>query len=432
MQHQTIKAQIFFKMADSIFKRITNVFKPERRNVYYGPTNMLGLPYGNLSNPISTSLAMQLSVVYRCVDVISDAIATQNWEVLNYVGDGWDKDETGVLAHLLNYNPSPTMSRFTLMKTLISKVLLEGNGYLIINRPYDMGDPRSFELVTDTVKVFKRADGTLYYEIGVPDKIRTVDGTDMIHLLNYSYDGVIGVSTLTHAANSTSLSYASEQSAKGFFTSGANMSGILQSETKLTKEKAQDIKTSWAEAFNVSSGSPGGIAVMEGGLTFIPVTVNPKDAQMLETRKYNVIDICRFFGVHPSKVFDDNNLTYSNIESFQLGFITDTVAPWDSKIEAEFNRKVLRPGKQVKTKLNLSIAELYRANLDTKANYVSKMFMMGGYKVNEVRKEAGNPPVKGGDKAYIPMNMIPVDLPITKNTKIDKQIKVGSNGDSEE
>jgi HK97 family phage portal protein len=154
---------------------------------------MLGLPYGNVSNPISTSLAMQLSVVYRCVDVISDAIATQNWEVLNYVGDGWDKDETGVLAHLLNYNPSPTMSRFTLMKTLISKVLLEGNGYLIINRPYDMGDPQSFELVTDTVKVFKRADGTLYYEIGVPDKIRTVDGTDMIHLLNYSYDGVIGI-----------------------------------------------------------------------------------------------------------------------------------------------------------------------------------------------------------------------------------------------
>jgi hypothetical protein len=60
------------------------------------------------------------------------------------------------------------------------------------------------------------------------------------------------------------------------------------------------------------------------------------------------------------------------------------------------------------------------------------MFMMGGYKVNEVRKEAGNPPVKGGDKAYIPMNMIPVDVPITKNTKIDKQIKVGSNGDTEE
>lgn len=419
-------------MADSIFKRITNVFKPEKRNVYYGPTNTLGLPYGNTSNPISTSLAMQLSVVYRCVDVISDAIATQSWEVLNYVQDGWDKDEIGPLAHLLNNNPCPTMSRFTLMKTLISKVLLEGNGYLIINRPYPLADPESFTLVTDTVKIFKRADGTLYYEIGVPDKIRTVDGTDMIHLLNYSYDGIVGISTLSHAASAVTLSYSSEQSAKGFFTSGANMSGILQSETKLTKEKAQDIKASWAEAFNVSSGSPGGIAVMEGGLTFIPVTVNPKDAQMLETRKYNVIDICRFFGVHPSKVFDDNNLTYSNIESFQLGFITDTVAPWDSRIESEYNRKLLRPGKQIKTRLNLSIAELYRANLDTKANYVSKMFMMGGYKVNEVRKEAGNPPVKGGDKAYIPMNMIPVDLPITKNTKVDKQIKVGSNGDSEE
>jgi HK97 family phage portal protein len=414
-------------MANNIFKRVINALRTEKRGVYYGPTNGLGLPYGYTPYPISTILSMQLSTVYRCVDVISDAIATQTWEVLNYVDNGWKKDEIGPIAYLLNNDPSPTMSRYTLIKTLIAKTLLEGYGFLIINRPYPMGDPDSFTLVTESVKIFKRADGTLYYEVGYPGKTLYVDGNDMIHLLNYSYDGINGVSTLTHAANAVSLSYSSEQSAQGFFASGANMSGILQSEGKLTKEKALDIKSSWAEAFNVTSGNPGGIAVMEAGLTFIPVTVNPKDAQMLETRKYNVVDICRFFGVHPSKVFDDNNLTYSNIESFQLGFITDTVAPWDAKIEAEFNRKILRPSKRVKTKLNLSITELYRANLDTKANYATKMFQCGGYTVNEVRKEAGNSPVEGGNKAYVPMNMIAVDAPITQNKKLDKKLKIDKN-----
>ena len=170
---------------------------------------------------------------------------------------------------------------------------------------------------------------------------------------------------------------------------------------------------------------------MESGLTFIPVTINPKDAQMLETRQFNVIDICRFFGVHPSKVFDSANLTYSNIESFQLGFLTDTISPWDCKIEAEFNRKLLRPGKRLKTRLNLNLDDLLRANMDSTANYISKMFQCGGYTVNEVRAKIGQPKVEGGDKAYAPMNLLPVDAPITQNKKIDKNVKVGSNGEGD-
>ena len=193
------------------------------------------------------------------------------------------------------------------------------------------------------------------------------------------------------------------------------------------------MKQSWAEAFNVSSGNPGGIAVMEGGLEFKPITVNPKDAQMLETRQYNVIEICRFFGVSPSKVFDSNNLTYSNIESFQLGFLTDTISPLDAKIEAEFNRKLFRPSQRLKTRLNLNIDELLRANLDARANYASKMFQVGGYTVNEVRKECGNPKFKheNADKPMIQISMAPVDQLMTKtkdkNTKLVDEKKTEDN-----
>jgi HK97 family phage portal protein len=204
------------------------------------------------------------------------------------------------------------------------------------------------------------------------------------------------------------------------------MSGILSAPIgmKLTKEKADAIKDAWAQAFNINSGVPGGIAVMEGGLEFKSVTVNPKDAQMLETRQFNIIEICRFFGVSPSKVFDNANLTYSNIESFQLGFLTDTISPLDSKIESEFNRKLLRPSQRLKTRVNLNIDELLRANLDSKANYYSKMYQVGAFTPNEIRNKIGQPRIKGGDKSYTPLNLIPVDAPIAKNVKIDKNIKV--------
>jgi hypothetical protein len=108
-----------------------------------------------------------------------------------------------------------------------------------------------------------------------------------------------------------------------------------------------------------------------------------------------------------------------------LGFLTDTISPLDAKIEAEFNRKLLRPGKRLKTRLNLNINELLRANLDAKANYVSKMFQCGGYSVNEVRKECGNPKFDGGnaDKPMYQINMMPVDAPIQKTKPIDKKVK---------
>lgn len=385
-------------MANNIFTRFFNgAPKPiiEERTVNYLPTTPLGLPYGSYSSsPISVQSAMQLSAVYRCVDVISDAIASQEWEIMEYKNiEGYIDNPFHYSSRMLNVEPNPGMSRFMFMKTAVQKVLLEGNAFIVIHRDFK-GDPMWLELINGGVKMYVNKDYTTYYEVTeevTSGTIRTVQGEDMIHILNYSYNGFIGVSTLTHAAASMGLAYSSELSAKGFFSSGANLSGILSVEGKLTPDKAQNIKDSWAAAFNVTAGLPGGIAVMEKGLEFKPVTVNPKDAQMLETRQYNVVEICRFFGVSPSKVFDSNNLTYSNIEAFQLGFLTDTISPLDSKIENEFNRKLFRPSEREKVKLNLSIKELLLSNSDSKANYLSKMFATGGYTVNEIRKELGLP-----------------------------------------
>jgi HK97 family phage portal protein len=424
----------------NIFTRIANSFKSEKRSITVGPTDALGLPYGFSTSPISLQLAMQLSAVYRCVEVISDAIASQTWEYLNFTdSDGWVSDPFNTVSYMLNNEPHPAMSRFTIMKTLVAKVLLEGNGYLIIRRDVYL-NPIRLDLVTGNVIEYLRKDGTIYYEVQyagydinsvTSTGIEMVEGVDMIHILNFTYDGFQGVSTLRHAVDTMGLAYASESSAKGFFTSGANMSGILEVEGKLTPEKAKAIKDAWAKAFNITSGQPGGIAVMESGLKFNPVTVNPKDAQMLETRKFNVVEICRFFGVSPSKVFDSENLTYSNIESFQLGFLTDTISPLDSKIEAEFNRKLLRKSLRPKTRLNLKIDDLLRANMDSTANYISKMFQVGGYTVNEVRAKAGNPKVEGGDKAYVPMSLIATDAPVTQNKKVDKNLKIQGDGNGD-
>ena len=411
-------------MEKNIFKRVYDaVF--ETRSLVVAPTTSIGLPYGTMTTPVSLEASLKLSAVYRCVEVISNAIASEHWDILEWTQPkGWTPSPFHKSEYMLNNEPNQAMSRFTLMKALITKVLLEGNGYIYITRN-GIGDPIDLRLIEGTVSVYQRKDGSVYYETGQqegPDI--TIESADMIHILNFTHNGIIGISTLRHAIDTVVVSQASEASAKGFFQSGANMSGILSVEGKLTKEKADAIKDSWSQAFSITSGTPGGVAVMEKGLGFEPVTVNPKEAQMLETRQFNVVEICRFFGVSPSKVFDDKNLTYSNIESFQLGFLTDTISPLNAKIEAEFNRKLFRPTKRRVTKLNLNIGELLRADMDSTANYYSKMLQVGAFTPNEIRRKIGQPEVKGGDKTYIPLNMLPVDTPITKNTKVDKQIDV--------
>ena len=392
------------------FQRAYEAFT-EKRGVYTGPTNSLGLPYGSVSSPIAINTATQLSTVYRCVEVITDAVASENWEVLEYTkAEGWKDNNFSKISYMLNTEPSKMYSRYILMKALVSRVLLWGNGYLIVHRN-GIGDPVSLELVSVEVRRFLNLDGTSYYEVGPAANFKIIKDEDMIHVINKSNNGLIGVSVIEDAVNTLNLAIYSEASAKGFFSAGANMAGILSTEGKLTADKAASIKNSWAAAFDVTTGTPGGIAVMEGGLTFTPVNINPKDAQMLETRQFNVIEICRFFGVSPSKVFDDKNLTYSNVESFQLGFISDTVAPLNAKIEGEFNRKLLRPSKRELTKLNLNIKSLISYNLDAKANYISKMFQSGGFTVNEVRAEIGNPSLPGGNDAYVQVNMKKINEP---------------------
>ena len=387
----------------------------EARSVTTDFTSAIGLPYKTPGTPISFELAMKLSAVYRCVEVVSDAIASQSIQVEQLEQDSGNMIDYGhYLTYKLNMEPSPAMTRYTFMKTMVAKMLLEGNAYAIIHR-LPSGRVDRVEIVNTPVSMYVRDDLTTYYEVGHKNHEVTVQGYNMIHLLNFTYNGLIGVSTLRHAANTLDLATSSENNAKSFFRAGGTLSGVLKSAQKLNKEKAQQIKDAWFEAFDVAPGEPSGVAVIEQGLDFIPARINPKDAQMLESREFNVVELCRFFGVAPAKVFDQKNLTYNNIESFQLAFLTDTVSPLNAKVETEFSRKLLSSIDKRHKKISLDINDLLKANMESKANYLSKMFQIGGYTVNEVRRQTKQP-LSSDSHADIPMVQVNMQ-PLTKLNK---------------
>ena len=226
----------------------------------------------------------------------------------------------------------------------------------------------------------------------------------MLHILNHSTDGINGISTISFAVQSLGLAAASEAHAQGFFTGGANVGGILAVQGPLNQKQADEIKGKWNNAFG-PVGTPNGIAVIPGNMTFQTVTVNPSDAQLLETRQYSVVDICRFFGVSPVKCFDLTHSSYSTVEATQLAFLTDTLAPILEKIELEFERKLFREDEKWQIDVRFDTAALLRADTSSRASFYNTMFNMGAISANEVRAEMGLPPIDGGDEHFVQVNL---------------------------
>jgi HK97 family phage portal protein len=358
--------------------------------------------------------AMLLSAVYRAVEAISDAVAQLPFEPYRIDKDGFaHKMMNEPIAKILNKMPNKRMTRYSLLKQIVSSIYLQGNAFVFIER-YKSGNVKSLKWIpSESVQVnYDEQNDVKTYQttkLGFPKRIKE---EDMIHIMNFSYDGIVGVSTLTHARNSLALASDSEAHASGFFKGGANLAGILKILDRTTKEQKQKIKEAWQLAFSPQSGNPNGVAVLDGNMEFQPITVNPADAQLLETRQFNVVDICRWFGISPVKLFDLSKSSYSTVEATQLAFLTDTLSPLLEKIEQEFEMKLF-PDENIDIKFDVS--RVLKADRSAVASYYSQMINMGAMTINEIRKDLNLPPVDNGDETMLQSNLYSLEAIINNN-----------------
>lgn len=376
----------------------------EERSGYGGPGALMfggGSAYNN-------EKSMKLSTVYRCVNLIADSVAQLPFEIYKVDSKGFKKKwEKHTAFHILNCEPNFRMHRFTFMKLLISSMLLRGNGYAYIVRNTEGNIEQLIYLPSEYVTVIPPK---YIYE---PVKYKVtgfnfdVEAKDMIHLLNFTYDGVIGISTLQFARNTLELADNAEAHARNFFGNGCGVGGILQASTTLSAKQKADIKASWNQAFGTKSGGQSnGVAVLEGGFSYSPVTISSKEAQLLESRQWSVSDICRFFNVNPIKAFDLSHSNYSNAEVANLSYLSETLQPILDKIELEFRRKIFKDHSNIVVKFN--VAELLRTDKVSQASYFREMFNIGAMSINEIRKEISLLPIEEGDNNFIQANLLSV------------------------
>ena len=381
------------------------------------------------SNPVSPLLSrskpMLLSTVYRCVDLISDSVAVLPLKTYALDKDGFKREyKEHPVYSILDLEPNENMTRFVFFKTLMSSVLLTGNGYAYIERDEQLRVLQLTYIPTNHVSIQWITDrnGIMRKRYQISGFKELVEPRDMIHVLNFSYDGIIGVSTLAHARDTLALSTSSEEHASGFLKN-AGMSGVLTVEgSRLDKAQKDQIYEVWEERM---VNHPNGIAVLEGNMKYQPISIHPKDAQLLESRQFNVVDICRFFSVSPVKAFDLSKSSYSTVEATQLQYLTDTVLAVITKIEQEINRKVFLLSERGKIVAEFDTSAILRTDKSAQAAYYRDLSIIGAATPNEVRRENNLPRIENGDKAFVQVNVQTLDNAVKEiPSKIEEKQKV--------
>lgn len=369
-----------------------------------GSLTVLPMPRRVAGVPINEQTALTCASVWACVRVISEGLAKLPWRVFEELpGGGRRKRNDLNVDYLLNAQANPEMTAFQFRETALAHLLCYGNAYAEIE--FDLiGRPLWLWLITpDRVRVTRDGLGRVVYIVrnqGAPDTPLYAD--EMLHFKGLGFDGLVGYSVIAMAARVIGGALAADQAANDFFENGVTPVGFLKHPTRLSDLAKTNLEKSWQRKYG-SAGNRYKTPVLEEGLEWVPGSLPPADAQILQTRQFTPLEICRFFRMQPHKIAELSRATFSNIESQDREHVDDTLMPWAVRLEQEVNLKLL--GQQrFYTKHNF--AALLRGNSVDRANFYGKLSQMGALTINEIRElEDQNPIGPDGDARFVPVNM---------------------------
>lgn len=377
-------------------------------------------PYtmGGVDQVTSKELAMKIATVFRCIDITSKGIAQLPLMVEHDEGGYFQpiNDDPFNLHYLLTRRPNSRLNIFDFKRAILVELFTQGNSYIMPKMGID-GYEELIHITPGCVDYDKYVN-----QYNVADPVNNIFGVygpdDIIHLKNLSLDGgYTGVSTLQYASRTMAISTNADIANVENFKSGGILSGFVSGkggtvgfgaiQDKQLQSVADDIEG------QISSGKK--IFNLPGEMSFNEISLSPADIELLATKTFNVLDICRFFGVHPDKVFAQQSSNYKASEMSQVAFLTDTLQPILTLIEMEMQIKLIPQELDSVYRINFDIEPLLQTDLITHADYMAKTIAAGVKDVNYWRKKAGQAPVENGGKVLVSANLKTLDGLVNEN-----------------
>lgn len=395
-----------------------NLFSPILRLFGIGALSNkdTGAQYGSVSSVdtdagivVTDERAMRVSAVWACVQYIVNSVCSLPIGVYEKTNDGRKEVTDHYLNDLLHVSPNALMKPRDFRKAMTTQLCLWSNAYAEIfwsgNRPVAL-----VPLRPGRVTPYITPDGVLTYHYNMEQGIRVYSKESILHLKGFGTDGVVGLERNNYARSTLGLSvsadvYASKQFANG----GRSGGGYLMFDEFLTKEQREQARELYS-GMSETAYEKGKLWILEGGVKYETDRLNPDTMQMIETRKMQLGEIARFFGV-PEVLIGAGGATSSWPSSFEqqlLSFLTFTLQDYLDEWESGIRASLLKGTDRSKYFVDHDVSGFIKMDSTTKAQLQSTWVQNGLKTRNEIRKINNDPPIKGGDELTVQVNLTPV------------------------
>lgn len=365
---------------------------------------------------VSVDSALQLSTVWACVRLISETVSTLPLRLYRRMPDGSRQVASDhPLFNVLCRQPNPEMTPQRFMLLVVASIALRGNAYVekiqVGRRVVALN-----VLKPQNMRVERLDSGRLKYTHLVDGDERVIPEDRIMHIRGFGLDGVTGMLPIKTGRDVIGAAIASEEAAAKIFAQGLQASGFLtvdngpgQGAGTLSDKQREQLRSALAK-FSGSTNA-GKTMVLEAGLKYQGITMDPEAAQMLETRAYGVEEICRWFRVPPFMVghMDKQSSWASSVEAQNLHFLTNCLRPLLVNIEQEISRCLIGSVDSDSIFAEYAVEGLLRADSAGRSAYYNSALNNGWMSRNEVRRLENLPPVPGGDTYTVQSALVPLE-----------------------
>jgi HK97 family phage portal protein len=370
---------------------------------------------GTTGRIVTEQTALSVGPVYACVRVLAETLALMPLDLYRRDTQGRVKDLDHPLYWILHDLPNPEVTSFELREALMGHLALWGNAYAEIQRGSDGEIIGLWPLLPNRMQRIDRDEQSrLRYWYRLPNGdgiiLKGPFGTQpsqLLHLRGLAFDGIRGYSPMRLLRDAVGLTQAAEEYGSRFFGNSARPSGVLQVKGKLTDLQQSRLKSSWEEAHRGLTQAHR-TAILEDGIEWKQIGINPDDAQFLQTRTFQVREIARIFRISPHLIQDLERATFSNIEQLSIEFVNFTMKPWMRRWEQAIARDLIGIRNLETHFAKFNPSELMRGDLRSTLAAFAQGIQWGVYSPDDAREELGlNPRADGQGSRYLtPMNMV--------------------------
>lgn len=381
---------------------------------------------------VSQASAMKVSTVFACVTIIAEDIARAEPKLYEKLPDREVKDASGKVVRMapggrrqvtnhwlsrLFRRPNRVQDWYQFASFMERCIGLKSNAYAVILRDNKGVPVELIPMNPDRVTVQESSEGTVFYqfspnglfELSIFGELQKkfsgyrIPADDVFHMHELGFNMLAGASRIGLAADAIGLAMGQEQQAGRWVGNGARPSGVLKSAKKLDEATANRLRASW-QAFQGGLSNTGNTAVLEDGIEWQPMSMSAVEIEFLQSRTFQVGDICRFFRVPPHKVGELSRSTNNNIEAQDSDYTNNTLAPkftrWERRLEFHFN---LPEGMEV----DFDLSDLFRMSPTSRMQNARQGVAGGILTQNEARAlfDLNLTPDENGDVLLAPTNL---------------------------